>query len=55
MKEVELNIDSKVNEAFIKTFITQKILNDSDNPIEIETYFKIYKWNFIFFVYCKIR
>ena len=41
MSKVITEIDSKVNELYSKTFVTQKILNDSENPIELKIY--VYK------------
>ena len=38
MQKTEVNIDSKVNEVFATTTVTQKILNNSDKPIELEAY-----------------
>ena len=38
MQKAEVNIDSKVNEVFATTTVTQKVLNNSDNPIELEAY-----------------
>ena len=31
-------VESKVNEVFAKTFITQEFVNDTDNPIELKCY-----------------
>ena len=41
MVKTKTEIDSKVNELYAKTLITQKIENDSDNPIELKIY--VYK------------
>ena len=41
MQTSAVEIDSKVNELYIKTFVTQKIENNSKNPIELKIY--IYK------------
>ena len=41
MAKTSIEIDSKVNELFAKTFVTQKIENDSENPIELKIY--VYK------------
>ena len=38
MQKTEVNIDSKVNEVFATTTVTQRILNNSDKPIELEAY-----------------
>ena len=38
MQKAEVNIDSKVNEVFATTTVTQRILNNSDKPIELEAY-----------------
>ena len=41
MSKATTEIDSKVNELYAKTVVTQKIGNDSDNPIELKIY--VYK------------
>ena len=41
MQATTVEIDSKVNELFIKTSVIQKIENNSENPIELKIY--IYK------------
>ena len=41
MSKVITEIDSKVNELYSKTFVTQKILNDSENPIELKIMQKV--------------
>ena len=41
MQSTKVEIDSKVNELFIKTSVTQKIENNSENPIELKIY--VYK------------
>jgi hypothetical protein len=41
MQATTVEIDSKVNELFIKTSVTQKIENNSENPIELKIY--VYK------------
>jgi len=41
MQATKVEIDSKVNELFIKTSVTQKIENNSENPIELKIY--VYK------------
>ena len=41
MVKTTVEIDSKVNEIYVKTFVTQKIENDSENPIELKIY--VYK------------
>ena len=33
-----VEINSKVNELFIKTIVTQKLLNSSDNPLELKIF-----------------
>ena len=48
MLKAEVNIDSKVNEVFATTTVTQKIFNDSNKPIELEIYIKKYLDNIIF-------
>ena len=48
MQKVEVNIYSQVNEVFASTSVTQKILNDSDNPIEVEVLIKKNLDNIIF-------
>ena len=48
MQKAEVNIDSKVNEVFATTSVTQKILNNSENPIEVEVYIKKNLENLIF-------
>ena len=48
MQKAEVNIDSKVNEVFATTTVTQKVLNNSDNPIELEAYIYKYLDNIIF-------
>ena len=46
MSKTIVEIDSKVNELYAKTLVTQKYKNDSENPIELKIY--VYKSNFIF-------
>ena len=41
MSKATTEIDSKVNELYSKTFITQKLENDSENPLELKIY--VYK------------
>ena len=41
MQNTKVEIDSKVNELFTKTYVTQKIRNNSENPIELKIY--VYK------------
>ena len=41
MSKTSIEIDSKVNELYSKTIVTQKIENDSENPIELKIY--VYK------------
>ena len=41
MQATKVEIDSKVNELFIKTSVTQTIENNSENPIELKIY--VYK------------
>ena len=41
MQVTTVEIDSKVNELFSKTYVTQKIENNSENPIELKIY--VYK------------
>ena len=41
MVKTSIEIDSKVNELYSKTYVTQKIKNDSENPLELKIY--IYK------------
>ena len=41
MENTSIEIDSKINELFVKTLVTQKIKNDSENPIELKIY--VYK------------
>ena len=48
MQKAEVIIDSKVNEVFATTTVTQKVLNNSDNPIELEAYIYKYLDNIIF-------
>ena len=48
MQKAEVNIDSKVNEVFATTTVTQKVLNNSNNPIELEAYINKYLDNIIF-------
>ena len=43
MQKAEVNINSKVNEVISTTSVTQKILNDTDNPIEVEVFIKLYQ------------
>ena len=38
MKKAETSIYTKVNEVFAKSLVTQKILNNSDKPIELEVH-----------------
>ena len=46
--EAEVNIESKVNEIFATTKVTQKLFNNFDNPIELEVYIFKYLDNIIF-------
>ena len=46
MSKTTVEINSKVNELYAKTLVTQKYKNDSENPIELKIY--VYKSNFIF-------
>ena len=46
MSKTTVEIDSKVNELYAKTLVTQKYKNESENPIELKIY--IYKSNMIF-------
>ena len=48
MQKAEVNIDSKVNEVFATTTVTQKIFNNSDKPIEVEVYINKNLDNIIF-------
>ena len=48
MQKAEINIYSTVNEVFSKTLVTHKILNNSDNPIELEVYIDRYSDKNIF-------
>ena len=48
MQKAEINIYSIVNEVFSKTLVTHKILNNSDNPIELEVYIDRYSDKNIF-------
>ena len=48
MQKAEVNINSKVNEVISTTSVTQKILNDTDNPIEVEVFIKKNLDNIIF-------
>ena len=48
MKKAETNIYSQVNEVFVKTLVTQKILNNSVKPIETEIYIDRYSDKNIF-------
>ena len=41
MTKPSIEIDSKVNELYSKTFVTQKINNDTENPLELKIY--VYK------------
>ena len=41
MEAPTVEIDSKINELFSKTSVTQKIKNNSENPIELKIY--VYK------------
>ena len=46
MSKTTVEIDSKVNELYAKTLVTQKYKNNSENPIEFKIY--VYKSNCIF-------
>ena len=48
MQKAEVNIDSKVNEVFATTTVTQKIFNYSNKPIEVEVYINKNLDNIIF-------
>ena len=48
MQKAEVNINSKLNEVISTTSVTQKILNDTDNPIEVEVFIKKNLDNIIF-------
>ena len=41
MAKTSVEIDSKVNELYSKTYVTQKIKNDTKNPLELKIY--VYK------------
>ena len=41
MQKTTVEIDSKINELFAKTYVIQKIENNSENPIELKIY--VYK------------
>ncbi len=42
MLKSQIDIDSKVNQVFAKTLVTQKILNNSKSPIELKIYIDKY-------------
>ena len=42
MLKSQIDIDSKVNQIFAKTLVTQKILNNSKSPIELKIYIDKY-------------
>ena len=48
MSKATTEIDSKVNELYSKTLVTQKIKNNSENPIELKIYVYYKKENCIF-------
>ena len=48
MKKAETSIYTKVNEVFAKSLVTQKILNNSDKPIELEVHIDRYSDKNIF-------
>ena len=39
MSKEEVQIDSIVNELYAKTKVTQKIRNETENPLELKIYF----------------
>ena len=41
MAKTSVEIDSKVNELYSKIYVTQKIENDTKNPLELKIY--VYK------------
>ena len=41
-------IESKLNEIYVNTKITQKIFNDTDSPVEIEIYIQKHLYKMIF-------
>ena len=47
MSKVITTINSKVNEVFAKTIVTQKFSNPEDNPLELKIY--VYKKNNLIF------
>ena len=47
MTKASVEIDSTVNEIYSKTIVTQKLFNDSDNPLELKIY--VYKSNMSIF------
>ena len=40
MSKEEVQIDSIVNELYAKTKVTQKIRNETENPLELRIYFE---------------
>ena len=46
--KTQTNIESKVNEIFASTKVTQKLINNTDNPIELEIIIYKYLDNIIF-------
>ena len=54
MSKIITSIDSKVNELFAKTTVTQKFTNPTDNPLELKIY--VYKKEGLIFseFFCQI-
>ena len=46
--KAQVNIQSKVNEIFAKTKVTQKLCNNTNNPIELEIWISKHLDNIIF-------
>ena len=44
----EISIETKVNEVFSSTKVTQKILNDTKSPVELEIFINKYLNKIIF-------
>ena len=47
MSKESVEINTKINELYSKTIITQKLINESENPLELKIY--IYNDNRLLF------
>ena len=48
MSQTSIEIESEVNELYIKAIVTQKIKNESEHPLELKIY--VYKKKIAYFL-----